>query len=348
MHLRNMAKNKIGWLGGKGPNSEVILSSRIRLARNIESIPFPNRANIEEGEHIFEEVVTACRRSNFLKNCQVIKLIDYDRIDRQFLMERHLISYEHARGKGSRGLAIGDKEIVSVMINEEDHIRLQGMNPGLQLRETWFILDRLDNELGKSLQYAYSPKLGFLTACPTNVGTGIRISVLAHLVGLVVKEDVNRVLQALSKIGMMARGFYGEGTRVLGDFFQISNQVTLGQNEETIIDNLEKVTKQVIGYENAAREYLFNEEKSRIEDNIYRAYGILTQTRRISFEETMELLSKVRMGIYLKLALPIDIQILNELMVITQPAHLQEVRGSELTQAERDIVRAEIIREGLS
>jgi len=347
MQLQNMLKEKIGWLESRGNSPEIAISSRIRLARNLNRIPFPQKASREEQKESFEKIKAACEDITYFKGAPILNLQEFDRVDRQFLLERHLISYEHSVGDGVRGLVIGDKELVSLMINEEDHVRLQGMQPGLQLGQVWNILRRIDEEMDNRLDYAFSSEIGYLTACPTNTGTGMRASVLMHLPALVMNEEINKVLQALNKIGMVARGLYGEGTKVMGDLFQISNQVTLGPNEEGIIDNLERVVKQVVDYEIKGRKALFKENKGKITDVIHRAYGVLVNARQISFAETMELLSKVRLGIYLGLELDTESDTLNELMILTQPAHLQESVGKELVSSRRDFIRAEMIREKL-
>jgi len=347
MQLQNMLKQKIGWLESRGNSAEIAISSRIRVARNLRKIPFPQKASRQEQKESFEKIKAVVEEIAYFKGAAILDLQQFDRVDRQFLMERHLISYEHSRGNGVRGLVIGDKELLSLMINEEDHVRLQGMQPGLQLEEVWDILRRIDEEMHKRLDYAFSSEVGYLTACPTNTGTGMRASILMHLPALVMNEEINKVLQALNKIGMVARGLYGEGTKVMGDLFQISNQVTLGPNEEGIIDNLKRIVKQVIDYEIKGRNVLFKENKGKVMDGIYRAYGVLVNARQVSFAETMEFLSKVRLGVYFNLELNTELDTLNELMILTQPAHVQESVGKELSPSRRDFIRAEMIREKL-
>ncbi|MDA7857886.1 protein arginine kinase [bacterium] len=350
MRLKNMLKQKIGWLEIKDDFFQTVISSRIRLARNLKGIPFTSRASERQQQKSFDRITSACTQSNYFKNAAILKLKEYDKVERQFFLERHLISYEHSRNDGVRGLVIGDKELLSIMINEEDHLRLQGMQPGFKLPQTWDVLGAIDDELGGGLDYAFSEKIGYLTACPTNTGTGMRASVLVHLPGLVSTDEIDKVLQALSRVGMVARGLYGEGTKVMGDLFQISNQVTLGPTEEQIVDNLEKIVKQIISYETNSRENLFKKDKEKTKDVIYRAYGLLSNVYRISFAEMMELLSKVRLGIYLGLDLGIPgvkkdkLNLLNELMILAQPSHLQVSRDKKLRAPERDIARAELIK----
>ena len=348
MKLKYMLEEKSGWLTGEGPSLEVVISSRIRLARNLSEYLFPNKSQEDQQKQVFKLITEAVKKSNYFKNAAILRLNDLEKVDRQLLMERHLVSFEHARGKGERGIIIGDKEIISIMINEEDHLRIQALQPGFQLSEVWNFITRIDDELSKYLDYAFSEEWGYLTSCPTNTGTGIRASVLIHLPGLVITGEINKVLEALSKLGLAARGLYGEGTRVMGDFFQISNQVTLCQTEENIIDNIERVVKQIIGYELKAREMLKKDTMEENYDRVYRAYGILKNARTISFVEAMELLSKVRLGVDIGIDLGVNIGILNELMIFTQPAHLQESSGKILDPHERDILRAKFIREKLS
>ncbi len=355
MQLQVLAKSKSSWLSGKGAEVEVVLSSRIRLARNLSGKPFPNRASRTVQKEVFNQVEEAVKKvasssvvPNFRDGMVVLHLNDLDVVDRQFLMERHLISYEHAQSNLEGGLVIGEGEKVSIMINEEDHLRLQSLESGLALNSAWENLNSLDDELAKYLPYAFSSQWGFLTACPTNTGTGLRVSCLMHLPGLVYTEEINRVLQNLSKIGIVARGFYGEGTKVMGDFFQISNSTTLGQTETEIIDNLNRVIKQIIEYEKKERTKLVEEgeyTRAKTEDAIYRTYGTLLYARAITYEEALNFLSKVRLGIYLGLNIPLDLGLLNELLLLAQPAHLQELAGKELSPTERDILRAKFMRE---
>lgn len=345
-----MVKCKTAWLSGQGPEADVVLSSRIRLARNLSALPFPARAKRGEQRLVLERVSDAVKKTMTLAESFILNLGSLDKIDRQFLMERHLISYEHLQANWERGLVIGQGEKVSIMVNEEDHLRLQVLESGLALSKAWESLNQTDDELAKCLPYAFSSQWGFLTACPTNTGTGLRASCLMHLPALVYTEEIEHVLQNLSKIGMVARGFYGEGTKVMGDFFQISNATTMGQTEVEIIDNLERVVKQIIDYEKKNRTKLVADAdyaKIRTEDMVYRAYGTLLNARTLTYEEAINLLSKIRLGIYSGFSLEADIGSLNELLLLTQPAHLQEVARKELSHLERDIFRAEFIRQNL-
>ncbi len=335
------------WLQGTGPNSEIVMSSRVRIARNFDGMPFTHRANREQLKEIVHLSRRAIQGSSFLKNSIFIDLEKVSHLDRQLLLERHLISREHAEAKGLRGVAIGDREIVSIMMNEEDHLRMQAIQSGFQLMEAWRLISQIDKDLDSKLKFAFSGSLGYLTACPTNVGTGMRASVMLHLPSLVLIKQIGKVLQAITKLGLAARGLYGEGTKPAGNFFQVSNQITLGQSEEEIIDNIEKVVKQILGYEDNARKILLSKRKKQLEDRVFRAYGILKNVRIISSQETLSLLSDLRLGVDLGLIDNIKRSSLNELFIRIQPAHLQKMEGKELSPEERDVRRARLIREKL-
>lgn len=348
MKLDDLIHQTGEWLKGQGPNSEIVMSSRVRLARNIDGLPFSHRASQEKQAEIISLSRPAIESINFLKNSSFIDLNELGPLDRQFLRERHLISHELAESKGMKAVVVGERELVSIMINEEDHLRLQAIESGLQLMDAWHLIDRIESELDAKLKFAFSKEWGYLTACPTNVGTGMRASVMLHLPSLVLTKQISKVLQAITKLGLVVRGLYGEGTEPLGNYFQISNQVTLGQAEEEIIDNIEGVIKQIIGHEKNARKILLSKgKKELLEDKIFRAYGILKNVRIIDSTETVNLLSALRLGIDLGLTKDINRQTLNELLIITQPAHLQKLQGRTLSPAQRDVKRAELIREKL-
>jgi protein arginine kinase len=337
--------NTVGeWLNADGPHSDIVISSRVRLARNIEGIPFSHRAKEEDLNRIIQLVNEARAKSKYFVGAEVVELASISSLDRLFLIERHLISPElSARRKGE--VIIGDKEILSLMVNEEDHLRVQAMSSGLQLLPAWQIINRLDDELSQNLNYAVSPEWGYLTACPTNVGTGMRASVMLHLPALTLTEEIKKMPKAISQLGLALRGFYGEGTSPLGDLFQISNQITLGQREEEIVDNIERITRQIIEYEKGAQESLLKKGRFKIEDRIYRAYGTLRNARIISSHEAMGLISLVRMGVRMGMLGEVGFDLLNRLLIIIQPAHIQKWKAKEMEEEERDIVRAELIRE---
>ncbi|MBL7069765.1 MAG: protein arginine kinase [Candidatus Omnitrophica bacterium] len=347
MRIDDLLKHTSEWLKGTGPNSNIVISSRIRLARNLSGLPFSHWAGKKQKEESLETIKGALQTSQFLKKATSIDISSLSSIDKQFLVERHLMSREHAANPELSALLFDDKEIVSIMINEEDHIRMQVMQSGFNLTESWRITNEIDTELGARLNYAFSSKLGYLTACPTNVGTGIRASVMLHLPALVLTNQANRVLQTITKLGLTIRGFYGEGTEVQGNFFQISNQVTLGRSEEEIIDGIERVINQIVSREESARKTMFMRSKEKLIDRIWRSYGTLRSAHIISSNETIELLSVIRLGVDMDIIKDITIPVINELFILTQPAHLQKMEKKVLSPQERDLKRAEIIREKL-
>jgi protein arginine kinase len=336
------------WLGGKGPESDIVISSRIRLARNLAEFPFLSRANPKERGQIERQIRDQLVHASIAEDAVYVSLPPLSPVDRLFLVERHLISKDHAFGKGPRGVCMGARETISIMVNEEDHLRIQGLRSGFQLRATWEKVDELDFRLEKLLDYAFSPQFGYLTVCPTNVGTGMRASVMLHLPALVMTRQIDKVFQAVSKINLAVRGLYGEGTQASGDFYQISNQQTLGKSEVEIIENIERVIPKIIEYERTVRDNLLEQRREVIEDKVWRAYGMLQTARTINSEETMDLLSAVRMGVNLKIINDVEIATVNELFILTQPAHLQKMERSELNSPERDITRATFIRNRLA
>lgn len=347
MKLNDLIDQPGEWLRGKGLKGEIVMSSRIRLARNLKEGLFPQWASKAQRSQILKRVEEAVRKSAFLKGSLWILLSDLTELDRLFLVERHLISREHAGGPNERGVVVSDQEILSIMVNEEDHLRLQVLQSGFNLQEAWAVLNRVDAEMEGLLTYAFLPEWGYLTACPTNVGTGMRASCLLHLPSLAMTKQINRVLHAITKLGLMARGLYGEGTEASGNFFQLSNQVTLGVSEEEILDNLERLIKQVIEQEEAARTALVNQSREGLEDRIWRAYGTLKSAHLITSNETVELLSLVRLGVDLNLIPTLERGQVNRLFIQTQPAHLQKLEGRTLSPSERDARRARLLRESL-
>ncbi|MDD5226396.1 MAG: protein arginine kinase [Candidatus Omnitrophica bacterium] len=347
--IDRFVEQPVNWLRATGPESDVVISSRLRLARNLASYPFLSRLSPEQRDAIIQEVGDAVKNSNFLKNAYFISSPELSELDRQFLLERHLVSRELFLEEGKSSVAITPDEMVSLMVIEEDHLRLQTFQSGLNLVEAWRIADEIDSELEKDLDYAFDGTLGYLTACPTNVGTGIRASCMLHLPSLVLTKQVNKVLQALSKLNLAIRGLYGEGTQASGNFFQFSNQITLGQPEDEIISNLEGVIRQVITHEREAREYLKKKRKGKMEDQIWRALAALKAARLMSSSEAVQLLSLVQVGIDVGV---LEGQVthtdLNQLFLLIQPAHLQKINGKELGTTERDARRAARIREYFS
>jgi len=347
MKLDELLHHTSEWLKGTGPHADIVISSRIRLARNLQQYPFPHWANKKQGEEILVKVEEAVKKSGSLNNMTTFILAELDSVDKQFLVERHLMSLEHAQKKNSKAVIIDEDEIISIMINEEDHIRIQLMQSGFNLFEAWEIINKIDDSLSKELAFAFTPEWGYLTACPTNAGTGMRGSVMLHLPALVMTRQISRVLAAIAKLSFTTRGLYGEGTQATGNFFQISNQVSLGHNEQEIIESINSLIRQIIEQEAQARESLLTREKAVLEDRINRSLGILRSARIISSQETIELMSMVRLGNDLGMFNDIDRRIINELFIITQPAHLQKIENRKISSQERDIKRAEIVRERL-
>lgn len=334
------------WLRGTGPQSDIVISSRIRLARNLAQFPFGTRADRREKAEI-EELVRRTIAELDRWRFQYVEVGALDELDCQLLVERQLVSRELAEGEGPRGVAFVPEENASIMVNEEDHLRLQVMRSGLVLDEVWAELDALDDAVEQHASYAFHEQFGYLTACPTNVGTGMRVSVMLHLPALAITSQMEKVFRALSKINLAVRGVYGEGSQPMGDFYQISNQLTLGKSEQEIIRNVGAVVPNIIDYERQAREALVKEKRQWLHDKVSRAYGILGTAQTISSEETMHLLSSVRMGVNLGLLDDVEIPLVNELFIHTQPAHLQKLRGTQLESAERNVERAKYLRRRL-
>ena len=287
-------------------------------------------------------------RAQFERGLLYLDLKEADSIDRLLLVERHLISRELAGGTGERGVALGRKEVLSIMVNEEDHLRVQVIQSGLQVDSAWRTIDKVDSLLGMNVEYAFNSQFGYLTACPTNVGTGLRVSLMLHLPALVVTKQIEKVFRAVSKINLVVRGLYGEGTQAFGDFYQISNQVTLGMSEEVIIQTVKDVVPPIIKFERDVRQTLITQSLKGVEDRVWRAYGQLKSARVITSEETMNLLSSLRMGVNLGLITDVPVSTINEIFLFTQPAHLQKLEGRKLDSQKRDIVRAAFIRNRLN
>ena len=347
MQLRKLADSLGEWLRGTGPESDVVISSRVRLARNLERFNFPARlegaARTECAEHIREGIIA----SKAVEPDSYFPLEERSATERRFLVERHLISREHEDGGPGRAVAVGADEILSIMVLEEDHIRLQILKSGLQPEETWRIANNVDNILERHLDYAFSPQLGYLTSCPTNVGTGLRASVMVHLPALVLTRHITKCFQAMAKIGLNVRGLYGEGTEASGDFYQISNQSALGKSEEAIVRDLAAVVPEVLKYERNARKTLLTRDRGRIEDRVWRAYAMLKYARIVSSEEAMTLLSALRLGVQAGILPQIEAGTVNEMFIFTQPAHLQVRVSRELSPQDRDVMRADFFRERL-
>ncbi len=346
--FEEMAKKSAGWLKEVGEESSVVLSTRIRLARNIAGFNFPNSADKETREKLLEYFDSAVGKSEFLGQGNFYRTEEIDRTNSSFLVERHLISPTMLDNLDGSGVFIAPSEKVSIMVNEEDHLRIQAITTGLEMDRTMELAAQFDNEVGRLLEYDYDSDFGFLTACPTNVGTGLRASVLIHLPGLVLTREIEKIIRKVTKMGLAVRGFYGEGTDVMGNLFQVSNQTTLGQSESDILEAIERVTRIIINDEAAARSRLEEEAFDQICDKIWRAYGILKHARVLSSEEVMNLLSAVRLGLAINVIKTLSIETINDILLLSQPAHLMKYYGEDMDADRRDIVRAEMVREKLA
>ncbi len=345
MNLDSLTQHSGEWLRGTGAESDIVISSRIRLARNLSSFPFTNRASAHQRAEIEAMLRERLAKLEYSPRLAYLNVPSLSTLDRQLLVERQLISRELANTDGPRGVAVAPQENISIMINEEDHLRLQVMRSGFSLDEAWQDIDRLDDLMEGIVTYAFSEEFGYLTACPTNVGTGMRASVMLHLPALVLTKQIEKVFRALQKINLAVRGLYGEGSRASGDFYQISNQVTLGKSEVVILTEIREVIPQIISYERQARSTLTRESRQALHDRVARAFGTLRSATMMTSEETMDLLSSVRLGVNLGLLEEkITIPTVNELFLQTQPAHLQKLMGTPLDGEERNSARARFLR----
>lgn len=344
MKIEEFLKKPSEWVKAEGPNCKIVLSSRVRMARNLRGLPFPGWAKKPDRQKSLEIIRPVVESLPEMKEHFSDSMDNITAIDKQVLVERHLISREHAAKNVGSGVVINERETISVMINEEDHLRMQAIKSGLQLKNVFKIIDKVDTELEEHLDIAFSPQIGFLTACPTNVGTGMRGSAMVHLPAMVLSDQINQVVQAVNKLGLAVRGLYGEGTEALGNVFQVSNQTTLGEKEADVIERLHKVILQIIEHEENARITLLEKKHRVVYDQVGRAYGILTNAHTVSSKEALNLLSLLRMGVDLEL-LPASARgVVDELFILAQPAHVQKAAERKLTAEERDNFRTDLIR----
>lgn len=330
-----------------GPHQRIVLSSRVRLARNLRSLPFPGFAKKPDRTKAYETLRPALDQTKQMRGAFGDAMESLSALDKQILVERHLISREHAAKGAGSGVVIAKDETLCVMINEEDHLRMQAILPGLQVKQAWDILDGLDSALEGLVDYAYSKELGYLTACPTNLGTGMRVSAMLHLPALMLNEQIDQIIQAVNKLGMAVRGLYGEGTEAYGSIFQVSNQMTLGESEKDIVDRLNKVLAQIIEHEGNARLTLLEKRPKVLLNHIGRAYGTLANAHSITSKEAMNLLSLMRLGVDISLFKGVELPLVDELFILGQPAHLQKQFTDKLSAEERDFIRADMLRERL-
>jgi protein arginine kinase len=339
------------WIVDQGPDADVVITSRVRLARNLRGYPFPHLMQETDAKRMLQEVddlVVLGSQHGDVGRLRLVRMADLDRLDREVLVEKHLISRDLARSRhAGAAMLVRDDEAISIMINEEDHLRIQCLLSGLQLEECYRMASRCDDWLEGRFEYAFDQTHGYLTACPTNVGTGLRASVMVHLPGLVMTQQIGNMLAAISKVGLVVRGLYGEGTESSGDVFQISNQITLGPSEEEILQNLGAVIRQLIEQERASRQAVLKAARVVLEDRVYRSYGVLTTARLLTSQESMRLLSDVKLGADLKLIDVPSARAFSQLLVMSQPAMVQRLADQQLGEAERDQKRAELVRERL-
>lgn len=337
------------WLRGTGPRSDVVISSRVRLARNLAGYPFLTRARKEHKREIVERIRGPLGTIDLHSRPYYVDVDQADEVLGSFLVERHLISRELQQGRGPRGVAFGSDEVISVMINEEDHLRIQAIRSSLCLEETYQAAVEIDRKLEGMLEFAASTRFGYLTACPSNVGTGMRASVMLHLPAMVQMKQIEKLFHAANQTGLTVRGFYGEGTMASGDLYQISNQVTLGCTEEQILQELLKILPTILEYERRCRDELLSPRRRlRLEDRCHRALATLRSARILSTDEAMQNLSMVRLGILTDVLDHVDLARVNELLVLAQPAHIQTMQGRAVEAPERDSLRADLLRSSLN
>jgi protein arginine kinase len=344
--IKELRDSTAQWVKGYGPKNHIVVSSRIRLARNIKDIPFPVKASDKQLEIVLKKIEKIVKDKKDFANFKIIKIDKLSSIPRNFLIQKRLISIALASVDRLNSALIYDpEEINSIMINEEDHLRLQCMLPGFQLQKVWELINQYDNKIEEEVEYAFDELHGFLTCCPTNVGTGLRASAMLHLPALIILNRLNELLKSISNKGYAVRGFYGEGTDFQGNLFQISNQTTLGLREMEIIEKLESVVENLNNKEQEAREELMIKAKKKIEDQVMRSYGILTNARIISTSEAVNLLSNIRFGIEMGILVKIGYDTINRLMTIIQPGYLQLIKGKKMNQMERGEARADLVKE---
>jgi len=341
-----LVKQPGSWLK-VGENTGIIVSSRVRLARNVCGRRFPAWASEEDAVRLLHDLNPILGRLQACRDPIVLEISSLNRMEKEILIERHLMSRDMAeKGKGS-AVVLKRDESIAIMVNEEDHIRMQAMSPGLNLRNLWKQIDAVDSEIESNVEYAFSPQMGYLTACPSNVGTGIRASVMLHLPGLVLMNEINSIIKAVSKMGLAVRGLWGEGTDAAGNMFQLSNQTTLGETEEVIVERLEKIVLEIDEHEKNGRNRLLEQKGNYIRDHFGRAVGILTHAHMLNSKETLEMLSALRLGLDLGIISGWKRAMIDELFLLTQPGHLQKLEGRVIGAEKRDLARARLVRQRL-
>jgi len=344
MSMEEQLQRPSAWLSMGEPHSPVVVSSRVRLARNIEGAAFPGWAGEAECKQVWQRLEACLLTCPSILRCVSAEMSSLSQLDKQLLFERHLISREHAERKNGSGVVLREDEALSVMVNEEDHLRLQCMRPGLDLQGTWKLVNELDSEIEHRVTYAFSQRLGYLTACPSNVGTGMRASVMLHLPGLVLMNEMSPVAKGMAKIGLAVRGLWGEGSEAAGSMYQVSNQMTLGESEADIIRNLEQIVLEIVEHESHARIRLLEQRESLLRDQIGRAVGILSNAHILTSKEALDLLSHLRLGMDMGILSMRNVKAVDDLLILTRPGHLQKLEGRKLKAEERDQTRAMLVR----
>jgi protein arginine kinase len=348
MVLRDLVNRPGRWLGAQGPHSGLVLSSRVRLARNLAEVPFTSRASDRELGDVERVVLKATLGTSPFRGGLAVRWGTTSSMERMLLAERHLVSQDLVQSEGARAVLLSPSEEASLVVNEEDHLRIQTILSGLKLTESWEAADGIDSKLEGALAYAYSERWGYLTACPTNVGSGLRASVLVHLPALVLTKEIGKVLKGVTDADLSVRGMYGEGSEVKGSFFQMSNQATLGMPEPEVVALVQRWAENVLECEEKAMELLRRDALTVVEDKVYRARALLEGARLLTSEEVVSLGSAVRLGVVMGLLNGISLGALNELLIVTQPAHLQTLFEQEMAPEERDKVRADLVRQRLA
>jgi len=348
MKLGDLTRQAGEWLRGKGAMHDVVISTRVRLARNLADMPFLSRCSELQQRELELRLRRHILDAAIAPQVLYVDVANADEMDRQLLVERHMISRQHAGASHPRGAAISADEVIAIMVNEEDHLRIQVLRSGLELAEAFAEINRVDDLLDDRIDYAFHARRGYLTACPTNVGTGLRVSAMLHLPALKMTGQIEKAFRAARDMHLAIRGLYGEGTEATGDFFQISNQTTLGKSEEQFVEEFRGLLPEFIDYERQARNSLMARRAIAIEDKVARALALLRAVRLISAEETMYLLSLLRMGIHVGLITDVEIETINELFLATQPAHLQRIASREMSGPQRAEARADYIRKALA
>ncbi len=338
----------IGWMTTGGEHPDIVLATRIRLARNLRGYAFPIASKEDDALVVDKMVASALQDGECGEQYTYLKMSEQLKLDREILVEKHLISPQLANPERAGAVLLSKDETLSIMINEEDHVRIQCIYPGLQLDETYRQANAVDDILEKELPYAFDEEFGYLTSCPSNTGTGMRASVMMHLPALTITKQIDQIIPAISRLGLVVRGSYGEGSKALGNIYQVSNQITLGKTEQEILRELNNITARLIGHERKSREKLLENSKLAVEDRVFRSLGTLTYARLLQIGEAARCLSDVRLGIDMGIIEDMDISVMNELMIFMQPGFLQQYANTELTQEERDVCRAKLFRERLS